>query len=484
MAQLYNFLIDVTKPLGPLGKDQNLVLNSTIVPMDLSLDTPYYNQELFRQYADRTFRGGIESIVPTPPVSASTRFSAQYRSLINIAVAKVDQKHPEISNSVTELLARQRAASDALNKRIRELDVDWDSVAAARHVSPGTKEYELQRVTWFAQIRYAEQIQTYSDELDTITSQLDAVRRSVYSPAEIALLDNIAALGRSYNIARPWQAITELSFKADGSPLNEILLADPTKLAPALFDSAPLILPIGDMRAFLTNSGLRSFDTNTYSSTITASSRSWTAGGSGSFLGISLGGGGSGSSSFSKSISKMTSFHADFKNIGEYFIDRSAWFNPAVLEDQATRKSVEGRPEIDNLQYVSVSLIIGRGLTTILKFSEAVNSNDWNQSSFAGGGGVSFFGFSFGGHGSSSQSSSTITVDAAGTTVTIQDGDQVGRVIGARVEKFISPSKIQSAQAKNNNIVHDANFQTLVNKLKKGDINYRQLQSNKIQMFK
>lgn len=120
-AQFYNFLKEIiTDTSAGLTQTQRLVINSTIVPMDLARDTPYYNQQLFRLYADRTFIGGVESVVPTPPLSSATRFSSQYRSLIEIASAQVDQNHPEIQNSLQELFKQQDEATTALkNKNIQ-----------------------------------------------------------------------------------------------------------------------------------------------------------------------------------------------------------------------------------------------------------------------------------------------------------------------------------------------------------------------------
>src|SRR5467141_3550953 len=60
-AQFYNFLRTFVQGEG-LGQDQNIVLNSTILPFDIANDTPFYNDELFRAYADRSFTGGVEGL--------------------------------------------------------------------------------------------------------------------------------------------------------------------------------------------------------------------------------------------------------------------------------------------------------------------------------------------------------------------------------------------------------------------------------------
>src|SRR5256885_726324 len=125
----------------------------------------------------------------------------------------------------------------------------------------------------------------------------------------------VGNLSRSYNVARPWTPNAERSFKNNGTPLTELILADPRKLPAALFDSSPLVFPVGDLIAFLSGSGVRAFDTKTQSYQLDASSSSWTASGGGSFLGWSIGGSSSGSSSMSRSISTLSSLSIRFENI-------------------------------------------------------------------------------------------------------------------------------------------------------------------------
>ena len=150
-----------------------------------------------------------------------------------------------------------------------------------------------------------------------------------------------------------------------------------------------------------------------------------------------------------------------------------------MLTDPKTIKLVKDRRELGNLQFVSVSLLVGRGLTLNLHFSEQVNSADFSQSSFNASGGVSFFGFSFGGGGGRSQTSSTIKVDASGTTVTFQDGDNVARVLGARVEPFVTaPSQPQNLNAL---VGRDQALGHALKEFESGKLNYKDFQKDKLQ---
>jgi uncharacterized membrane protein YgcG len=480
-AQFYLFLRDTAQATG-ITPQQNVVLNSTIMPFDIAEDTPFYNDELFREYVDRTFRGGVEGLQVNAGTFLSDRFSFKYRVVMEILTAQIDQNHPEIQMSLTDLKAQQASATNALLAKLIWFDQQWAPIAASRGLVTGSVEYNLQYATWLGQLRYQDQIQSYIADLDAVNAHIDAVRRKVYSSSEIAALENYFQLSSAYNMARPWTANIERSFKRSGTPLTELILANPKNLVLSMFDSSPLVLPVGDLIAFLSAVGVHSLDTNTYDYHLDTASSSWNASGGGSFLGFSLGGGGSGSSTITHSVSRMTSLSISFRNISEYLADRSAWFNPGVLQDPNMYKLVKDRPELDNLQYIGVSLIIARGTTLVLKFSDAVNASDWSQQAFAANGGVSFMGFSFGAQGGSSSSSYTVNVSSDGTTVTIQDGDKVARVLGARVEPFLKKTTPpqQTAHALQMLFSDSPALKVDLDSLRKGKLSYIEYQKKRL----
>src|SRR5258706_2120223 len=320
-AQFYLFLRSIVQAEG-MAPAQNVVLNSTILPLDIALDTPFYNEELFREYADRTFLGGVEGLQANSAAFMAERFSSQYRAVMSIVTAQIDQNHPEIKQSLDELRAQQKSATDALNTKLNEFDVQWARIATGRGLLVDTVDYNMQYATWLGQVRYSDQIQTYTEDLDAINGQIDATRRRVYSVGEIAALDNWGNLSRAYNVARPWTANIERSYKAQNTPLTELLLADPRKWVPAMFDSSPLVFPVGDLIAFLSATGVRSFDTSSASYHLDSTQTSWNASGGGSFLGWSIGGGGGGSSSITHAMSKLNSLSISFKNLSEYLPNR------------------------------------------------------------------------------------------------------------------------------------------------------------------
>jgi hypothetical protein len=484
--QFINYIISIADGAQTIAPTQQLVLNSLILPLDLSTDTPYFNDELFRLYADSTFsKGGVQQIQRTTPASQAARFSFQYQTLVQQAGYQIDQNHPEIQNSLNDLSTQLDVATTALDNRLASLDADWEKIANGRGLKPGSNDYLLQQITWQAQVRYGDQISRLSQNIDKINSQIAQVRRKVYTPSEQAVLDNLEYLGSAYAMARPWFAQVEIEQKQAGAPITALMLGNVQNLNPGMFDEAPLILPQGNLSTFLTApAGNFGFDTGHWSYQLSQGASSWAASGGVSFSGWSVGGGGSGSSSFSRSMTTLNQITLSFDNIAEYMITRGGWFQPGVLQDPKVQKVLGGRPEFSNLQYVAVSLILVRGTKLTLKFSQAANSSDWSQRSFAASGGVSFMGFGFSAGGSNSSSSYTVNNSADWTTVNIIDAPSTVRVIGARVEPFIPVAPTATPTADAELAKFDANFGADLKKFNSGQLSYVELQNSKITALK
>jgi hypothetical protein len=477
-AQYYNFLTTLVS--SPNVKDPQLVLNNTIVPLDADVNTPYFNQELFRLYADQTYSNPFQNFITPGAMNQSGRFSTLYRDSISIAASQVDQNHPEISQTVADLQSRRSDAQKAFNAKSKEFDDQWAQIAKDRNLTAGTREYTLNYLKWLEDVRYADQMADYSTEIDRLDAQIGALRRSKYTVSESSLLDNLDALDKSMNLARPRYAQTEIDDTASGQKLTDTTLADPHQTPAALFDSSPLILPIADLKAFILNPGGRAFDTLTTSHQISTGSSSWYGSGGGSFLGWGIGGGGSGASSYSTDVSSMKSVQLGFKNIAEIYIDRGQWFNPGVLQDPNIYKLVKTLPQLAYLKYVAVSLFIGRGLTMTLHLGHNASNSDWSTQSINAQGGCSFLGCSFGASGGSSRTSSNFTSNADGATVTFSDGDNVIRVLGARVEPFLAAVRPTAVLNAADSATSNEKLTADVNDLMSGKLSYIEFQKAKI----
>jgi hypothetical protein len=483
--QMLNYVYWVANSSG-VAPTQRLILNNLILPLDLDNSTPYFNDELFRLYGDATFTGGIEQLQQSTPAGQAERFSFQYKVLVQQAGYEIDQNHPEIANSLTELNKQLDDASTALNKKITDLDASWSAIAAARGLKAGTNQYTLEQITWQGQIHYRDQVSTLSKSVTKIISQINQVRRKVYTPSQRAVLDNIEWLSDAYEMARPWYAQVEIEQKEAGNPISSTMLNDAHTLNPGMFDIGPLILPQGNLASFLNApSGSFGLDTGHQSYDLTQEQSSWAASGGVSWGGWSIGASGGGSSSYSNEVKTLNSISVHFDNIAEYKITRGGWFQPAVLRDPGVQHLLKGRPEFASLQYVAVSLILVRGTNITLKFSQAVNSSRWSQQSFGASGGVSFMGFGFSLGGGSNSSSYKVSNSADWTTVSFVDSPSVVRVIGVRVEPYLAPSPVNPLLARDEDFVRaNPSLKGALERFNKGQMTYLEFQQTKIDALK
>lgn len=483
--QFINYIYSIANASG-MAPTQRLILNNLILPLDIDSSTPYFNDELFRLYGDATFTGGIEQLQQSTPAGQAERFSFQYKTLVQQAGYEIDQNHPEIANSLAELNKELDTASTALNKKIADLDASWSAIATARGLKTGTNEYALEQITWQGEIHYRDQVATLSRAVTRIISQINQTRRKVYTASERAVLDNIEWLSDAYEMARPWYAQVEIEQKEAGNPVSSTMLNDAHTLNPGMFDIGPLILPQGNLNSFLTTpAGKFGFDTGTQSYDLTQEASSWAASGGVSWGGWSIGGSGGGSSSYSNEVKTLNSISINFDNIAEYKITRGGWFQPGVLKDPYVQKILNGRPELDNLHYVAVSLVLVRGTNITLKFSKSVNASRWSQQSFGASGGASFMGFGFSVGGGSNSSSYKVSNSADWTTVSFVDSPSVVRVIGVRVEPYLTPAVTNPLVATEAVLVRsDSNLKAALERFNKGKMTYLEFQEMKIKALK
>jgi len=430
----YSSLVDLSRMNGFSSSDR-LLLGNTITTFDISKDTPYYNEGLFERFADRIFLQSPDSI---GPANQADRFSLQYETVIKTAADSIDQRHPEIVPKLTELSKAVEKKTEELSALIVKFEKEWASIAGVSGIKPGDSDYDLRYLNFLEKARYADQVDIVSGRIDALLGRVEQVRRSVYAPHEIVVLEAVAQLSSTRKIARPRRPQYERTI----SGVNELTFADPKTRLESVCDISAPSLPLGDLVKFLSVDGYRKPFDITKSSVVTERhEKTWSSAAEAkvSFFGIGIGGGGggSGSSSFAQTINDAAGIKVAFDNISEVLVDRGYWFNPAIFEDQRLAKIIAAIPGSDRLKYVSVSLIIARGLELTLTSSSSVDTNTWSKQNIAGRGGCSFFGFSFGGGGGSSNANYNISVSSDGKSVTFKDDGQVTRVLAVRLVEMV-----------------------------------------------
>lgn len=422
----YSFLLKVANSGAALPSDQKLLVNNTITPFDIAQDTPYYNEGLFRNFADRVFKGSPQAI---GPANRADRFSKHYGVLISQAASRIDRKYSAIATELVAIRNELNTQTTALASLIVKIQRDWNSIG----VKEDDPNYDLRFLNFLESIRYADQVGSYSDQIDDLIGQMDAVRRSAYSADEQLILDNLAYLSKTSMLSRPRRP----SFERSVPNVTELTFADPQVRVEALCDISPPIYPLGDLVKFLKTPGYKDLEITKASTATEQHDKSWAAGGSASYSFFSIGGSGSGSSSHKSEIKSTNSIHLEFDGISEYLVDRDFWFNPVIFEKPDLIKLFKQIGGLDRLEYVSISLIIARGLKLTLKFDTAIDESNWTKREISGSGGVSIFGFGFGASGSSSSYDYTAEVASDKKGVTFKDDPQMVRVLAYRLDSFV-----------------------------------------------
>jgi hypothetical protein len=431
----YSFLFDLLKRPGVEDK---LLVNGTINSFDIAQDTPFYNEGLFRNFADRVFMGSPQGL---GPANRADRFSTHYEQIVRIAASTIDQKHPDILDRVSVLSRELDTQTGKLGDKIQAIEGKWQEICAHGGPKPTDPDYDLRHIAYLESVRYADQVQVYSDNIDSLISQIDATRRAVYSQSEQTLLDTVNDLTQTKKVARPRRPTLERGRKVD-----EITFADPTVRIEAICDISPSAFPMGDLVAFLKNTGSRALNISKTTVAQRKHDSQWSVGGSArySIFGISIGGGGggSGASGYQQDISKLASLDISFENIDDIGVDRDMWFNPGVFQNADLAKMLGNIGGIDRLQYASESLVLARGLKLTLHFDSQLSDSAWSKETINGSGGVSVFGFSFGGSGSSETHDFSSTISGDKKSVTFADDSQLTRLLGVRLETFWTPKRV------------------------------------------
>ena len=457
----FSWLVSIADSRSQISSDQKLLVNNTITPFDISKDTPYYNEGLFRNFADRVFKGSPQEI---GPANRADRFSKHYGTLISQAASRIDRKYPAMSTELTAIRNEVSTKTTELSNLIIKIEADWNRIG----VPKDDPNYDLKYLNFLESVRYADQVGSLTDDIDDLIGQMDSVRRSAYTPDEQLILDNLSHLSKTSMIARPRRA----SFERTVSNINDLTFADPKVRVEAICDISAPIYPLGDLVKFLNSTGSRDIEITKNSTITTQHDSQWSAGGSARYGFFNVGGGGSGSSSYKSVVTKSNSIKLEFENVAEYLVDRDFWFDPLVFENPDLLKLFTQIGGLDRFEFVSVSLVIARGLKLTLKFDIEIDEAQWTKRQFSASGGVSVFGFSFGASGSNSSYDYTAEVAADKRSVTFKDDPQLTRILAYRLEPFVKSKSGRLA-------IDDSSIVTALKSFSAAELSYLELQKTK-----
>ena len=214
-------------------------------------------------------------------------------------------------------------------------------------------------------------------------------------------------------------------------------IQDPKNFAmPAVFDIAPGLQSIVDPRTIRNGSGAAGYSVKTTTRVTHAHDSEWNASGSGSYMFFFSGSISTNNTShFRSTINKVREVDIHFEHLGELQVMRDRWFASTVFKDnKRVIKFLKKRPSLaEKLALLTTGVIVGRGLTITLKFTDSSDVQEWGSSSTSGALGVNIYGVQLGGSGGSSSSYNDHVIDTATQTVTFKDDPYVFRLVGLRV---------------------------------------------------
>jgi hypothetical protein len=420
-----------------------VLLNNTITTLDITEKAPFYTEGVFRQFADRKYRQSPDNL---GTAIQADRFSFEYERALNVASSDIDES---LSTEVSTKIKAYQKELSRLNRKLVNFETDvadkWQKIVTLENLDPTSTTYQLRHINFLEAILYADQRNVISDDIGRYTRQIDVVRGSVYSPAQKKLLLAKSELADAYKIARPWNTY----FERDFPEATVFTFADPRYRSRQLCDVSPAIYPSLDLVNFQIRGGTKPQRAISISQTTVHNelhTRTWGAAGGGSFslLGIKVGGGGGGSgeSSYKRDFKQIRNVSIDFAGIEEVYANHGLWYDPSLFKDADLKPIFDSIPGARDLEFVAVSLIIARGLTLTLEFSDKVEEEQWSRKKFRGSGGVSVFGYRFGGASNSSAYDYDFKLSEDKKIVTFADDQKHCRLLAVRLERIYHPSRV------------------------------------------
>lgn len=434
LEQYYKELIQI---IGERG-GQPILLNNTVTTFDVVADAPFYTEGVFRQFADRKYKHSPQDL---GKAVEADRFSFEYERIIEFATASIDQT---IDDDVLDKINDYKREIARIGRELRDFEKsiskDWDELAKAEGLNPDMPNYDLRRLNFLETILYADQKLEFTNQIESYRRSINTLRSSTYTAAQQKLLRAYSELAESYKISRP----KSVRFERDFPDANDVTFADPRNRVKALFDVSASTYPSSDLVLFQErNDSSRRIYVQEKTEHNELHKKTWGARGGGGFkvFGIRVGGGGrgSGSSSYRREFKNLKSFELNFSGLEEVYANRGLWFDPSLFSSTELKPIIDQIPGARDLEFIAVSLIIGRGLTLKLNFKETLKKENWTRQKFKARGGVSVFGFRFGGSGGSTKYSYDFKLSEDEKAVEFTDDPKHCRLLGVRLERIYHP---------------------------------------------
>jgi hypothetical protein len=431
----YSYLVDL---VGASDR-KRVAINNVITPADIYDNTNFYDQYIFRTFADR--------LVLTSPTDYSlgnanqtSTYSYYWSQLLKRAIADIDiELSPDVQNKIDEL-DRQIDELRTKYSAIRtDLETRWKVYADQAGLDPKTDKFYIFKKKKFADDNgYATQLTGVRDGIALRLTKQNQFRMKAGGSQE----DQILIQTYQYAVFDEYKETLPVipDFEQQGGLTAADLTGIEVTGASGQFEADADIRPVGDLRNFFSNAkGQNHIGIDVHTTATHIHDSEWHVSASASYGFFSASVNADSESHIRTSLDKVRKITVSWSNMDDYFVRRGRWFNTDVLGFKRVTKILKADPRLTlQISRTVSSLVIARGLSIVLEFSDAASVERWEKSSFGGSGGASIFGISFGGGGSRYDYDYSLTKDSVTQTVTIQDDPRYARVCAFVTEEVIA----------------------------------------------
>lgn len=433
---------DFMKQLFPPGPADRIAIFGTAMEFDITKLSRLYNDYVVRAFADRSVR-----VSPVPGQAAgdmADRYSGRFTDMLVALVSEIDaQLTPAQEAQIQRHEAAINAISDDRDKYLNDVEDAWAVQMERLGIDPTKidtdpvmrERYVTERVKFLTLRRFAQRvfgIDGYNTKIRQREISIGSIRRAAFPDDDYRQLYSMYESVIDELVIRPRRPELELTHHWD-----EVTIQDPTNFGlPSVFDISVHTSSIVDPRTILNGKGARGFAVDLKSVVTRNHDNDWGVSGSASYFPFVSGSfSTSNSEHFRSTISKVRQVEVNFEHLGELQVMRDRWFASTVLSDnKRVHEFLKTRPVLaEKLTLLTTGVMVGRGLSLTLTFTDSSDVQEWGSSSTSASAGVNVFGIQLGGSGGSSSSYNNHRVDTVKKTVTFNDGPEVCRLVGLRV---------------------------------------------------
>ncbi len=420
-----------------------MLLINTITPFDIYDDTPFYNENVYRAYANIVVAASLLVTDPTSGVGLRDRFGHYYERVVKEASGRVERQHltPEARTHILSLENDIDGLRTKRDGKERDLAAAWTLHYQALGLKPNSVEFDLERINYYNSSGIATQVSDIFTEIITKVAEIQRIKEGVV-PNDLRILVTLDSIIRSkeYKMYRPPRPQLERSGSVTYWELAKFLAtARNVTSVGDVVEEGEQILPFTNLGGIF-GAGERSFTIKKGVTDIERHDLDWSVSGSGRKFGIFKA---KASASYSRkieeSLKSTNEISVSFANVDEFLVNRRDWYDASIFAIPVVRDVLESnRILADNTRNAITSVFVGRGTAVGFKFEEKTHYQEIRDIKGKIGGSATIGFLNFGGKGNYHKYDFELEDREQEQTITFKDGPEVCRVLGYRVDEVHS----------------------------------------------